>query len=429
MLNKNIFAFNKLMQPAYTDPFENIRKICDPFYHFQSSSMATVSSFQSLSSPCGSVGVTGGISAIARELAKTHSPWQGAIGSEHLGVIPVGSLFSESAALNAAEPSIGIAGFGNGAKSSLMTDIANAGIHLKSLFEQETSSIRLMRDLMEKQDSTVESTRPLYADASRFMEIEKSASLALKNMSLGLSATGKLMASLDFGAIGRHHGIETTFFADVENSLATLDSAYGNFVASFDSMAALRRYPDFVLPGATSEMFTTGAVLHSLMPEEKAEIEWPEGANPDLTMLLEHGFADLIPIYRGILESINSHNPERKRHILTSIRTLCDAVLHRLAPNNYVIPWITESQRQKELMDKGKPIRAARIKYICRDLEDTPLAKFMEADSDAFPKIYEVLNRLHELKIGLNERQLKIVVKRIEAYLVYLLQFSSTVWN
>ena len=65
-------------------------------------------------------------------------------------------------------------------------------------------------------------------------------------------------------------------------------------------------------------------------------------------------------------------------------------------------------------MKAGRPGRA-RILYICREIDNEPLSEFLTHDTKAFVKLIKLFNRVHELKPGLTDEQLKAIFHKTES--------------
>ena len=124
--------------------------------------------------------------------------------------------------------------------------------------------------------------------------------------------------------------------------------------------------------------------------------------------------------YRGAIEALSGDNPDRSRHVLSSLRTLLDNLLCKLAPQKEVREWIERNSIQGYLHN-GQPTRHAKIRYVLRNLGE-PLRDFVEADTRAMVKLYTLYNRLHQLDIGVTDEQLRAIVLKTESYLVYILR-------
>lgn len=252
--------------------------------------------------------------------------------------------------------------------------------------------------------------------------------LALSDVS-HLAATSKILWSgIDYDGLAGVLNIQESIMSNVQNSMSAFTASYCNLVESFKGIADVVTQPSFVLPGATQEVSTTGYALEALHPlEDEAGTEDDyiefEGAseNPDLIALLASVDRALVDTYRGAIQALNGDNPDRSRHVLSSLRTLLDHLLRKLAPRRTVREWI-EERGYLSYLDKGIPTRRAQILYMSKTIESEPLKKFIEADTKTLEELYTLYNRLHELGTGISDSQLRAIVLRTESYIEYILR-------
>ena len=261
------------------------------------------------------------------------------------------------------------------------------------------------------------------------IESAEKAKIALSDISHHHLAISKLLwTGIDYNALARSLNIQQATMSKVQASISALTISYSNLTESFGSVADVVKLPSFVLPGATSELSTTGyalEVLHPLEDEEGTEDGYfgfeGESENSNLIALLEREGMGFVGTYRGAVASLNGDNPDRSRHVLSSLRTLVDQLLLKFAPEERVREWIIE-RGHNAYLHKGKPTRRAQILYMSKDLDNEPLTKFIEADSIAVKELYQLYNKLHDLGTGLSDLQLRAIVFKTESYLEYILK-------
>ena len=255
---------------------------------------------------------------------------------------------------------------------------------------------------------------------------------AVLGASREFSITAGLTRQITVGAIADNLKIEQSVASTIRNSLTGLDNTYAKLAQSFEGIEDLIRRPAFVLPGATREVVTTGRVMESLLPtlEPPPAIDWDiedkldtedVGESSELVNLLESISPKFAELYSGALKALESDNPERSRHVLTSLRELANHLLRELAPLELLEKWI-DSHGGADLLHKGKPTRRAKIRYILRDVDDKPLTKFVATDAGVMVKLFELYDRLHELEMNITDKQLRAIVFRTESYWRYVLR-------
>ena len=261
-----------------------------------------------------------------------------------------------------------------------------------------------------------------------FIEPAEIAKITLSDTSHHLATMELLWAGIDYNALARALNVQQSIMDNVKNSMSSFTASYRNLTESFESVADVVTQPSFVLPGATQEVSTTGyalAVLHSLEDEAGTDhVDFGlEGASEDsdLVALLEGLGIGLVDTYRGAVQALNGDNPDRSRHVLSSLRTLVDHLLRKLAPNGKVREWIVD-RGYHSYLDNGRTTRRAQILYMSKDIEAEPLTKFIEADTKTVEELYTLYNRLHSLGTGISDSQLRAIELRTASYLKYILR-------
>ncbi len=139
-----------------------------------------------------------------------------------------------------------------------------------------------------------------------------------------------------------------------------------------------------------------------------------------LTTLLPKLNPDLLNIWLGAKQTLESDNVERVRHFTTSIRELVTQVLHSLSPDQDVVKW---TPNPIEHIQNGKPTRKARLLYIYRDVNNDYFKSFIEADIKATLQFIDLFQEgTHSVKSKLTEKQLLTIKIKTESTLKYLLQ-------
>jgi len=130
----------------------------------------------------------------------------------------------------------------------------------------------------------------------------------------------------------------------------------------------------------------------------------------------------LLTLINGARQSLASDNPDRARHVTTSVRELFTHILHGLAPDDKIKAWSTDVGHYHE----KRPTRRARLLYICRNFSCDPLTAFVENDVQAVLTLVNSLNAgTHVVQSKLTERQLAAIVYRMESLALFLLNVSK----
>ena len=311
-------------------------------------------------------------------------------------------------------------------------EIVNANQHWQEVFGQASATSRIAESLTSAHPSWIESIKPIQHDFSSFSQLQVFAKLALCDVSLQLTATERLMASIDLESIGSRFQIEMPVISGLESSISHAAASYGSLSESMRHISDITRLPDFVMPGATRGIFTTSYALETLRPwderdQEEAEtqiqlVAEAELETSDCIALLQQVDPELARPYIGAREALYGNNADRARHILGSLRELWNHLLRRLASDESVIAWISGIDNQKDLLHEGNPTRRARILYVCRELNNDPLSEFLTHDTRALLKLLELFNRVHELEAKLTNEQLRAILLKNDSWLMYILQ-------
>ena len=314
--------------------------------------------------------------------------------------------------------------------SARMKDLFGANQHLQGIFNQVTAKSGIVESFSTAHQSWLDRLKPLHHDFSQLQQA--SSKLALCDVSLQLTATMKFMSGINFEALRSRFQIKMPVISGLESSIAHVTASYGTLAESLREISDVTRLPAFVLPGATREIYTTGFALETLRPWDERNDEDAETENLFIAdveretsgciALLRQVDLGLARPYIGARDALNGNNPDRARHILSSLRELWNHLLRRLAPDDLVSTWIFHNANQQDLLHKGRPTRRARVLYVCRELNNDPLTEFLMHDSQALVKLIDLFNRVHELETQLTDEQLRAILLKTDSWLMYILQ-------
>ncbi len=136
-----------------------------------------------------------------------------------------------------------------------------------------------------------------------------------------------------------------------------------------------------------------------------------------LQTLLADLDVNLVQLWQGANQALDSSNVDRSRHFLISLRELFTHILDQLAPGEQVRAWTASPEH----FDKGRPTRKARLLFICRDINYGPFSTFVQKDIESVLEFWEILNRAHQVAIPFTQRQLVAFKIRMEGALRLLL--------
>jgi hypothetical protein len=307
---------------------------------------------------------------------------------------------------------------------SKIAEIAKANQHWQDMIDKATASSRVFNDLKRTHESWLKDFRPMQ---NQIAQLQAQAKLSLGGITHQLTISERLLAGIDFEKIKQRLMPQESAIANLQNAIKGMTANYSNLAGAIDSYSDFTHLPAFALPGATREVFVTGYAVDSLQSSigEKNEddtsqliIEAEEETSVCLSLLQSIDPALATP-YAGARDALKSGNPDRARHILSSLRELWNHLLRKLAPDNQVLAWVTPEE--PDLLHKGKPTRRARVLYVCRDLNHDPLSDFVVHDTKALVKLVEFFNRVHQLESELTDEQLRALLLRTDSWLTYIL--------
>lgn len=249
-------------------------------------------------------------------------------------------------------------------------------------------------------------------------------------LSVSLLAQQKL-AAFDRLSLGALAGLDTAFSKALTINFGNLTRSYQSLLDAASTRQSLLNHVPFIATYAPIEYFREVEVLGTITVEE----EEAEGDDelvitraicesvPSVDMLLADFNSSYCRLLQGARDSLASNNPDRARHVITSVRELFTQVLHSLAPDDNVRGWSTNDQH----FHNNRPTRRARLLYICRHINSDPFLRFIEDDVQATLSFIESLNEgTHVVESRLTEAQLRSIIARMESLLVFLLQVRKT---
>jgi len=321
--------------------------------------------------------------------------------------------------------------FGMSESAAKIQEFVNANQHWQELRKQATATNHFAKSLTSAHQSLLESIKPIQQSLLHFSQLHASIKM-VRDTSIRLGAAERLMAGIDLEAIKNRFQINMPIILGLEYSITQVITSYGNLSESLREISDITRLPNFVLPGATREIYATSLALNTLHSCEQRDEEEAETKNQfvavaeletsDCIVLLQQIAPELARPYIGAREALHGDNADRTRHILSSLRELWNHLLRRLAPDDLVAAWITGITNHANLLHKGKPTRQARVLYVCRELNNEPLTDFLLHDTRALVKLIELFNRVHELEMDLTYEQLRAILLKTDSWLMYILQ-------
>jgi Predicted pPIWI-associating nuclease len=270
-----------------------------------------------------------------------------------------------------------------------------------------------------KTQSVLNSMSPLLETVhSQLAEVGHIAHIAQSSLNLidWSSISDKMLLSVELDA-----GIKSVYLDFSQSHTCFLDSLHESASAILALPPAFTRLP-------TVEFFTGVNLLETVALEEHQAVEANEkqALRIEIATETEDDFREqlmfldpnLIRLWEGAGHALYSNNPDRARHVATSLRELLTHVLHKLSPDNEIRQW----NQSPELYDKNKPTRKARLLFICRSINHGPFTDFITKDIEAVLAFVQLFQRgTHEIIIPYTEEQLVALKIRMEGIVRFLI--------
>jgi hypothetical protein len=242
------------------------------------------------------------------------------------------------------------------------------------------------------------------------------------------------LSNISYPDIGNALVLEDTVSSLMKNSFKEFSDSYSNLFSwlgntpleLFSIPPVLSKLPaiEYLNGVSVVDSITIDTVVNVRLAEEKNQADKivSEETEEKLDLLLTKMSPDFLVPLSGARESLKSTNPDRVRHLSTSLRELFTHVLHRLAPDENIQSWSTSP----EYYAGGRPTRRARLLYICRTVNRGPFSEFVEKDVDAALVFLNIFQQgTHEVMPNYTDEQLKAMLIRMESLLRYLLEIAN----
>lgn len=314
-----------------------------------------------------------------------------------------------------------------GTLSSPIRALTEANASIKSIFESTRFIDSAMRSALEHQRQWQEMTKNLvFSSQLAELTLRRHTSAML---SASLAAQSKLMDLQPYRLGAAIHAAES-----LQESLRLgLDKFATSYNKLFDFIGHRPSIIAELVPIVTQrpplEVFREAELLEEItVPEDEQEApyEYEVAVVPEERSLedwLQEIDTGLRTLLRGAREALNSSNPDRARHVATSVRELFTHVLQRLAPDGGIRVWTTDTH----YYHNGRPTRRARLLYINREINVDVLSDFVDADVNSALTLIDALHAgTHGITSRLTDRQLRALVDRMESLLLFLLRLNAT---
>ncbi len=267
-------------------------------------------------------------------------------------------------------------------------------------------------------------------------EIESQAALSSRSFDASAFRTLKTEAALFAEQQRELRGIPWAAFGEATRfggvAFYGLGSSFTDFVGTYHSLMErvsederlAASHPTLLWTAPHLEVRASAFALDAVLPRPRWQDDGYEERSYDLDgeasleeLLSELG-RDFARTWRGATQSLQSRNADRQRHVSTSIRELLTHVLHTLAPDERVRAWSSDPEHYHN----NRPKRSARLRYICRRIDEGKFAAFVRADVKSGDEFLQLLQPgTHALAEPFSEVQVRAIVARAGSLLRYLL--------
>ncbi|MCJ7601612.1 MAG: hypothetical protein MUO63_08945 [Desulfobulbaceae bacterium] len=315
---------------------------------------------------------------------------------------------------------------------SIIDSITQANSCLATLFSEQTSISRLIEESASVNrlwKSEIDSIKQLSssAEASKlaiglhYEGIAKATLLAQERL---LKSPWNDLEKSVFHKTGELYG--------ALNSFKSLSENYNLFVHSFsEKQFNITDFPPFVSGLPPVEILISSDLIDTISRiedeeyvEEADNLEDGIRENIEISLeeLLVHVNPEIKRLWLGAKGALSSTNPDKKRHVVVSLREMITHILHGIAPDLEVKKWTTDPSHYYE----GRPTRKARLLFVCRDINHGPFKEFVNKDVESHIKFIDLFQRgTHEININFTDQQIRTLIVRSEA----LARFLLTTWK
>lgn len=220
----------------------------------------------------------------------------------------------------------------------------------------------------------------------------------------------------------------------ISSNFLEISQHYSSLLKSFEENPILFTEISPVLTKSAPIEYFTGANLLEAISVDEEQIAEEEIIKNEILVENESSLTSYLPrldtgltkMWHGANAALSSSNPDKVRHFSASIRELFTHVIDILAPDEQIKKWSNDSS----LFDKGKPTRKARLLFICRNISNDPMTKFVEKDASATVEFLGLFQEgTHAITASFSEHQLIALKARAESTLKFLLEIDLKTSN
>ena len=261
----------------------------------------------------------------------------------------------------------------------------------------------------------------------------KVSTLGIESTFSKLSATSILaessLSAFKWNDLGTQIGIDESVKTRLSNSFTALSQSYLELFKTAQAVPqSIIDYDPSIIRRTPIEYYTGAELCRLISVPDQPIVEKELFGNKiliDNKIALERNLpridSALFRLWAGANQALTSDNPDRVRHFSTSVRELMTNVLHHLSPDDKVKQWSSNPNFYKD----GRPIREARLMYICRDINVGPFQKFVQMDVATTTEFINLFHEgTHKIKSSFTEKQLLALKAKAESTLNFLMEIG-----
>ncbi|TWU01441.1 pPIWI-associating nuclease domain-containing protein [Neorhodopirellula pilleata] len=298
------------------------------------------------------------------------------------------------------------------------SDLANINLGLTDLVSQASISNSAISKVFAEHNVLRESLASFASQKSAISDLLSSLDTT-RLLHTSLTSQYRLL-DLETHSFGKLLGANTALANELTSTFGKFTRSYREVIESIPTLPKIH-IPTIAKYSPIEYSLELEILERISLDDEEAQENNLEGL-PDIDAALVSFDDRLLALINGARQALSSENPDRARHVTTSVRELFTQVLHGLAPDEEIKVWTSD----KSHFHNNRPTRRARLLYICRRFSCDPLTKFVEDDVRAALTLVDSLNAgTHVVESKLTPFQLEAIVYRMESLALFLLKISQ----
>jgi len=252
---------------------------------------------------------------------------------------------------------------------------------------------------------------------------------SVQKASLISTFTEKSLSNFAWSDVGNKINLNSNFQNRISTTFETLSRNYSSLITSIDENP--KNYSgleSIILESSPEEIYSGANLIESISAQEKITVEEEVIKSSiiyeneyTLNLYLPKIHPDLYNMWKGSIETFNTKNSDKFRQFTVSVRELFTHLMQILAPDKEIRKWTNE----EKYFHNGNPTRAARLNFICRDINAKPFLKFVEKDIEATLEFIDIFQRgTHSISNPFTDSQLIMIKSKAESTLKFLLEIE-----